>query len=112
MTRRFLSFACFGLLPVMGFVIAGVLFPHLEQFALFSIACAITGVCLFGLGAFKARFHDKRYLHSGVETVLLGGTCAAVAYFVGAAVANSVGASELFLRPDMADFGAEAADGI
>ena len=43
------------------------------------IACGVTSVCLFALGASKAQFHDKQYLRSGLETLLLGGACAAVA---------------------------------
>ena len=40
------------------------------------------------LFTYQARFTDHSYLRSGAETVLLGGTCAAVAFFVGGAVAG------------------------
>ena len=69
--------------------------------SLFVVACSITAFSLFGLGAFKARFHDKRYVRSGVETVLLGGVCAAVAYYVGRAVAAWSGLEELFVQPEV-----------
>ena len=36
----------------------------------------------------QARFTDHSYLRSGAETVLLGGVCAAVAFFVGGTVAS------------------------
>jgi len=95
----FVAFAFFGMLPIGGFVLAGLLYPSLSTDSLFAVACVLTGACLFGLGAFKARFHDKQYLRSGVETLLLGGVCAALAYFVGRAVANFAGLHELFALP-------------
>lgn len=70
-------------LPVLGFVIVPCLAPGLDDHTLFLFACLITAAALFGLGAFKAYFSDKCYLRSAVETVLLGGCCAAVAFLLG-----------------------------
>ena len=72
--------------------------------SLFVVACAVSAANLFGLGAFKARFHDKQYLRSGAETLLLGLFCAAIAFFVGRAVAHAASGSALlndarFLAP-------------
>eukprot|EP00308_Calcidiscus_leptoporus_P001776 CAMPEP_0119379928 /NCGR_PEP_ID=MMETSP1334-20130426/54740_1 /TAXON_ID=127549 /ORGANISM="Calcidiscus leptoporus, Strain RCC1130" /LENGTH=298 /DNA_ID=CAMNT_0007399581 /DNA_START=27 /DNA_END=923 /DNA_ORIENTATION=+ len=92
----FLSFACFGMVPITGFVLVPAVLPSLDEHALFMIACVVTALALFGLGAFKANFHDKFYLRSGVETMVLGGACAAVAFFVGRAVASFADTSELF----------------
>ena len=66
---------------------------------MFAVACCVTGTCLLSLGAFKARFHDKRYMRAGLETLLLGGACASVAYFVGQAVSSLTGLHELFALP-------------
>jgi len=95
----FISFTVFGMLPIIGFVCAGALVPGLSQHGLFLVACAITAINLFGLGAFKARFHDRQYVRSGLETLLMGGACAAVAFYVGRAVANLSGINELFALP-------------
>jgi len=95
----FSAFALFGMIPVGGFVVVPVLLPSLDQHALFLIACAITALALFLLGAYKAKFHDKLYIRSGFETMLLGGVCAAVAFVVGRSVAHLAGASELFAEP-------------
>ena len=84
----FLAFAAFGMLPIVGFVAAPLLAPSLGDAALFSVACLVTAVALFGLGAFKASFGDKAYLRSGAETLALGGICAAVAFLVGRAVSG------------------------
>jgi len=67
----------------------------LDTEALFTVACVATGLSLFGLGAFKAKFHDKRYIYAGVETAVLGGVCASVAYYVGRAVSQFAGLSQL-----------------
>ena len=76
--------------------------PFLRFARLFAIACVVTGVTLFSLGAFKAKFHDKHYLRSGIETVLLGGSCATVAYFVGQWVSQFTEAQNLFSMPTAA----------
>ena len=91
----FLAFALFGMLPLACYILAGMLAPSLDVTSLFSVACVATVISLFALGAFKARFHDKRYLYAGVETVLLGGACAAVSYFVGRAVSQFAGFEQL-----------------
>ena len=129
----FTSFTVFGMLPLLGFILAGVLCvlslelcdainrflhfmqalmatrsrdgrsPGMDTQSLFTVACAITVCSLFGLGAFKAKFHDKKYVWSGIETVVLGGTCAAVAYFVGRAVSKFAGLDEMaFVQAIMA----------
>ena len=99
--RMFISFAAFGMLPIIGFVCAGALVPGLSPTQLFYIACVITAINLFGLGAFKARFHDKQYVRSGLETLLLGSACAAVAFYIGRWVAQFAGETELFAQPTM-----------
>ena len=76
--------------------------PFLRFARLFAIACVVTGVTLFSLGAFKAKFHDKHYLRSGIETVVLGGSCATVAYFVGQWVSQFTEAQDLFSMPTAA----------
>lgn len=93
----FLSFAAFGLLPVLVYAIIPALVPGLEEHALFSMACVITGAALFGLGAFKAQFHDKRYVVSGIETLVLGGVCAGIAFTVGRAAASTAESQALFV---------------
>ena len=92
----FLAFTAFGMLPIVGFVCAAALSPGLTQHDLFVVACAITGINLFGLGAFKAKFHDRLYLRSGLETLVLGGACAAIAFYIGRGIAEYAAVVELF----------------
>merc|ERR1712129_494729 len=83
----FVSFAVFGMVPVFGFALVPLIWEGASDEQLFLVACCITAVALATLGSIKARFTDHSYLRSGAETVLLGGACAAVAFFVGGAVA-------------------------
>mmetsp|Transcript_123165 Transcript_123165/g.184198 ORF Transcript_123165/g.184198 Transcript_123165/m.184198 type:complete len:288 (+) Transcript_123165:148-1011(+) len=79
----FLSFATFGAMPLLGYVIIPITFSNLGSDALFKSACIVTGLVLFLLGSVKSRFANSHWFWSGTETLLLGGTCATVAYTLG-----------------------------
>ena len=52
----FLSFATFGAMPLLGYVIIPVSFPDLGTETLFISACVVTGLVLFFLGSLKSKF--------------------------------------------------------
>lgn len=52
----FLSFASFGAMPLLGYVVIPISFPDLEQDYLFKAACFVTGLVLFLLGSVKSNF--------------------------------------------------------
>lgn len=52
----FCSFAFFGALPLLGYVIIPVTNPELNEHELFMTACAVTGIVLFFLGSIKSNF--------------------------------------------------------
>jgi len=79
----FLSFATFGALPLLGYVIIPILYPNLGESELFASACIVTGIVLFFMGVIKSKFCAKDWIMCGVETLLLGGACATVAYTLG-----------------------------
>lgn len=79
----FCAFATFGSLPLLGYVIIPALFPTLGEDVLFTAACVITGLVLFGMGCVKSIFSAANWFICGLETFLLGGACATVAYTVG-----------------------------
>jgi len=71
----FLSFVCIGIFPLLPF-----LFHIKEPFTLSSI---ILGILLFLLGFLK-----EFKLFEGIETLLIGGAAAAIAYFVAKAISK------------------------
>ncbi|KAL7485268.1 hypothetical protein ACHAW6_010874 [Cyclotella cf. meneghiniana] len=79
----FCAFATFGSLPILGYIIIPALFPTLGEDLLFAAACIITGMVLFGMGCVKSNFSAANWFVCGLETLLLGGACATVAYTVG-----------------------------
>eukprot|EP00550_Attheya_septentrionalis_P007228 CAMPEP_0198287426 /NCGR_PEP_ID=MMETSP1449-20131203/6245_1 /TAXON_ID=420275 /ORGANISM="Attheya septentrionalis, Strain CCMP2084" /LENGTH=289 /DNA_ID=CAMNT_0043985377 /DNA_START=118 /DNA_END=987 /DNA_ORIENTATION=+ len=79
----FCSFATFGAFPLLGYVIIPSLFPDLPVETLFLSACIITGIVLFLMGCVKSLFSVAHWFWCGLETLLLGGTCATLAYTIG-----------------------------
>lgn len=86
----FCSFAAFGSFPLLGYVIIPYSFPDLGSDALFTTACVVTGFVLFIMGCVKSLFSAARWYWCGLETLLLGGACATVAYTIGQYVDNLV----------------------
>ena len=87
----FLSFAFFGLMPLLGYVIIPSFFPDMDEESLFVSACVVTGVVLFIMGCVKSMFSASNFMVSGMETLMLGGACATLAYVVGQKVEGIVG---------------------
>jgi len=103
----FLSFAAFGAMPLLGYVIIPISIPELGRDVLFKAACLVTGIVLFFLGSVKSKFayvrlnyhlsdgcsfvayipfflfRNAHWFSSGLETLVLGGTCATVAFTIG-----------------------------
>ncbi len=82
-----------GLVTFVSFDIAGILplLPFL--FAIkssFSVSAALVGISLFGLGVVKGIYTKKSPVKSGLETFLIGGIAAILAYAVGFLVDNFV----------------------
>lgn len=78
----FAAFVLVGLVPLLPFILFYVL--DFSKSKLFVISCIATGGTFFGIGALKARFVGESWFRSGLETLLMGGGAAAVAYAVGA----------------------------
>jgi len=79
----FVAFVVIGAIPLASYVVdlasPGVL-------PAFPWSVALTGVTFFLIGAAKGRFVEGRWLLSALETLLVGGAAAAIAYWVGAAL--------------------------
>mmetsp|Transcript_1671 Transcript_1671/g.2646 ORF Transcript_1671/g.2646 Transcript_1671/m.2646 type:complete len:282 (-) Transcript_1671:194-1039(-) len=85
----FFSFAAFGLLPLLPFLLGPLNLLGDTDLAILAFAC--TGAALFLLGSIKSTFSTStHWFTAGLETLVLGSTCAAVAYVVGALVGDFI----------------------
>ena len=76
------AFIAIGFLPLAAFVYDLAAPGELESAFVWS--AVMTGVAFFAVGSMKARFVAQRWWRSGLETLVVGGVAATVAYFVGA----------------------------
>jgi vacuolar iron transporter family protein len=81
----FLAFVIAGSLPLSAYLI-----PHLEPNR-FELACVLSSVTLFAVGAARAAFSERPAPIAGLEMLVLGILAGAVAYGVGALAAIVVG---------------------
>lgn len=77
----FLAFFTIGSIPLLAFFADWLLPVNITS--PFTISIILTGLAFFIIGSIKARFVSLNWLISGAETVLIGGTAAFIAYFVG-----------------------------
>jgi vacuolar iron transporter family protein len=73
----FLSFLAFGFIPLIPY------FVTVDVSGAFVSSIGCTAIALTLLGLFRAYFTKDSYIISVIETLLIGGTAAGLAYFVG-----------------------------
>lgn len=78
----FMAFMVAGLIPLLAFIFAAAFPGSLANPFLWS--AIMTGITFFVIGALKSRFVDEKWFHSGMETLVIGGAAAGLAYLVGA----------------------------
>ncbi len=74
-TATFVAFLICGSVPLLPFL--------LELPNAFTVAIIMTGIVFFLIGAAKSRWSSASWLRSGLETFLIGGIAAGLAYLVG-----------------------------
>lgn len=77
----FAAFVVVGMLPLLAFVVQLAAPGGLDN--AFLCSTLMTGVTFFAVGALKGRYVERRWYLSGLETVAIGGSAAALAYLVG-----------------------------
>jgi len=82
----FVAFCAAGTFPLALFVFEAV--AGLSSAHPFGWTTVITAVAFFLIGAGKSRFTDQPWYRSGLETLLVGGLAAGVAYAIGASLAR------------------------
>ncbi|MFA6023685.1 MAG: VIT1/CCC1 transporter family protein [Candidatus Gracilibacteria bacterium] len=77
----FMAFIVIGLIPLLGYSFQSVVGGDGKN--IFLGTCLSTLLALFFVGTVKSRFSNRHWLATGMETALMGGTAAAIAYLVG-----------------------------
>lgn len=80
-TATFVAFLVIGLIPLMPFLANLVMDSRLSSPYVWSVV--MTGIAFFAVGAGKSRFVDQHWMWAGLETLLVGGGAAALAYVCG-----------------------------
>lgn len=76
----FVAFLVIGLVPLMPFVAQyGMELPVTA----YGLSAFLTGGTFFAIGAAKSRFVDQHWSMAGLESLLIGGSAASLAYLVG-----------------------------
>ncbi len=80
----FVAFLIVGALPLSVFVVDALAPGAISQ--PFAWSAVLTAIAFFGVGSLKARIVDLTWWRSGLETLLIGGAAAAIAFLVGVAL--------------------------
>lgn len=81
-TVTLIAFVTIGFVPLLAYVLLPT--GSWEPATLFRVSVVTTGATFFGVGALKSLVTETRWWRGGLETLLMGGAAAAVAYGVGA----------------------------
>lgn len=81
----FLSFVLVGLIPLLPFLTDWMTSWTVSTF---SLSTALTAFAFGGVGAIKSRYVDQHWAWSAIETLTVGATAAALAYFCGFLLGN------------------------
>lgn len=77
----FIAFIIIGFIPLASFVINWFKPGMIEK--PFLISAVFTGLAFFLIGAYKTKFVGKKWYINGLETLLIGGTAAFIAFYIG-----------------------------
>lgn len=80
----FVAFNFVGLIPLLPFIVMFVAgLAVIAPSEAFAYSIALTGVAFFLIGSVKGRVVQKPWIKSGINTLLIGGIAASVAFVVG-----------------------------
>jgi vacuolar iron transporter family protein len=77
----FAAFVIIGFIPLLSFVLAALnknLIPHQ-----FTISIILTAIAFLSIGAIKGHLVEKSKIKSSIETFLIGGIAASIAFIIG-----------------------------
>ncbi|MCX6735413.1 MAG: VIT1/CCC1 transporter family protein [Candidatus Peregrinibacteria bacterium] len=85
----FFSFITVGFIPLIGYTFKA--FVSFSDKEMFYITAVTTLLGLFFVGTIKSKFSMRNWFVCGIETALIGGMAATIAYLVGYFIKNLVG---------------------
>ena len=85
----FLAFVIIGVIPLISFVVA-LFVPFIDNHK-FLYSMILTGISFLAIGSVKGEIVGKRRIRSAIETFIIGGLAALIAFIVGYAVRGIVG---------------------
>jgi len=88
----FLAFILVGFVPITIYVFDALFTLNLDATVLFAGSCFLTGAAFMAIGILKGQMTKTNQLKSALETLLLGGIAAALAYLLGDVLARALGA--------------------
>lgn len=91
----FFGFLFFGLVPLLGYVILPIANPNTSVTSLLMFAMIVTALALFLLGALRGVRGVGGWIKPGMETVILGSACAALAFGISTAIRVAFGLKAL-----------------
>mgnify|MGYP001609578759 CR=1 FL=1 len=87
----FFAFLIIGVIPLISFLVAATTKNPYFMEKQFVFSGILTGFSLIIIGWFKGKIANKPKLYSSIQTFLIGGIAALLAFFVGLFVKNLVG---------------------
>jgi VIT1/CCC1 family predicted Fe2+/Mn2+ transporter len=82
------SFSLMGLIPLLSYVVA--FWKDVQEDTLFTLSCVFTSIAFLLIGYLKSHVNHAPKWRSVLETLLLGGAAAFLAYWVGAGLERLV----------------------
>ncbi len=88
----FIAFILVGFVPIVIYVIDALFSLKSDDGALFVLSSFLTGAAFMSIGILRGQVTKTNQLKSGLETLLLGGIAAGLAYLLGDVLAQALGA--------------------
>jgi VIT1/CCC1 family predicted Fe2+/Mn2+ transporter len=88
----FFAFIIVGMVPLLPFLVFD------DGSLPFTLSIGMTAAVFFGIGALKARYVSESWIRAGLETLLMGGGAATLAYVVGVLLRGLAESSPGFVR--------------
>lgn len=77
----FIAFILIGFVPLAAFILNWLIPGLIEK--PFIVSSVLTFIAFFMVGAFKTKFVGKKWYINGLETLIIGGVAATIAFYIG-----------------------------